>query len=473
MTDVSNVTTTFVTATTGDGESDCTTYERMDYEIGFLILSVIMGLFGLVYTFVGYRCFKAVMFLSGFIFGGTVVYVICQEEKIVTHNLSPNAIIGISIGVAILCGLITMLVVYVGLFLQGFFMGLLIAIGAILALSKFYNPSTPWIPFGILFGTGILFILLTLKWQKTFLILGTSIMGAALICSCLQYFLGKFSLHRYIWVNLMAEQNGSQCWFFPIILGLWPGLALIGIIIQWKFTGKGFDHTDVIIRRNENRIRTHLVRPPQEERQHQGSDQRQRRSRSRRRNDHQRQRSNRPTTEFNRTRETTAPRASGRTQAAATRQTGTRNVSTDQNFDTLPPSYDDCVRRGVGRPVTESDLGRIVRTKEGSYLAPHDNPSFTGNVSSTDAQSTSAGPAPGHTPGGVSNFVPGRRRRRSASGGRRASPSSSNSSAGRRRSGRSRDRSNRSSGRSQASAQQRDRQSGISVGDDRESLLRT
>ena len=42
----------------------------------------------------GYRCFKAVMFLSGFIFGGTVVYVICQEEKIVNHNLSPGAIIG-------------------------------------------------------------------------------------------------------------------------------------------------------------------------------------------------------------------------------------------------------------------------------------------------------------------------------------------------------------------------------------------
>lgn len=53
MTEVNNVTTTFVTATTGDGQSDCTMYQRMDYEIGVLILSVVMGLFGLVYTFVG------------------------------------------------------------------------------------------------------------------------------------------------------------------------------------------------------------------------------------------------------------------------------------------------------------------------------------------------------------------------------------------------------------------------------------
>lgn len=130
--------------------------------------------------------------------------------------------------------------------------------------------------------------------------------------------------------------------------------SVIGIIIQWKFTGKGFDHTDgeyvmfynvilgaifqyfiVIIRRNENRIRTHLVRQPQEERRRQPGDQRQRRSRSRGRSNQQ-QRGSRPGTEFHRTRETAAPQISGQTQAATT-QASQRNVSTDQNFDTLPP----------------------------------------------------------------------------------------------------------------------------------------
>jgi hypothetical protein len=30
----------------------------------------------------GYRCFKAVMFLTGFIFGSIIVYLICLQEKL-------------------------------------------------------------------------------------------------------------------------------------------------------------------------------------------------------------------------------------------------------------------------------------------------------------------------------------------------------------------------------------------------------
>ena len=40
--------------------------------------------FGVVAAFFGYRCFKAIMFLYGFIFGSIVVYLICVEEKVST-----------------------------------------------------------------------------------------------------------------------------------------------------------------------------------------------------------------------------------------------------------------------------------------------------------------------------------------------------------------------------------------------------
>ena len=36
----------------------------------------------LSFQFPGYRLFKAVMFLSGLIFGSTAVYLICREERI-------------------------------------------------------------------------------------------------------------------------------------------------------------------------------------------------------------------------------------------------------------------------------------------------------------------------------------------------------------------------------------------------------
>jgi len=33
-------------------------------------------------VFSGYRCFKAVMFLTGFIFGSIVVYLVCLQEAL-------------------------------------------------------------------------------------------------------------------------------------------------------------------------------------------------------------------------------------------------------------------------------------------------------------------------------------------------------------------------------------------------------
>ena len=76
-------------------------------------------MFGVVCAFFGYRCFKAIMFLYGFIFGSIVVYLICVEEKVLPDW--SNAAIAMSAG--LLFGLITMLVQYVGLFMLGFHTG--------------------------------------------------------------------------------------------------------------------------------------------------------------------------------------------------------------------------------------------------------------------------------------------------------------------------------------------------------------
>ena len=52
--------------------------------ITLFIISVcsLYFLFGIVCTFLGYRCFKMIMFLYGFIFGSIVVYLICAEENV-------------------------------------------------------------------------------------------------------------------------------------------------------------------------------------------------------------------------------------------------------------------------------------------------------------------------------------------------------------------------------------------------------
>ncbi len=48
----------------------------------FVLVCSLYFLFGNVCTFYGYRCFKMIMFLYGFIFGSIVVYLICAEENV-------------------------------------------------------------------------------------------------------------------------------------------------------------------------------------------------------------------------------------------------------------------------------------------------------------------------------------------------------------------------------------------------------
>lgn len=137
--------------------------------------------FGVVCAFFGYRCFKALMFLYGFIFGSIVVYLICVEEKVLPEW--SNAAIAMSAG--LLFGLITMLVQYVGLFMLGFHTGLLSVVSADListlltllcpgllgglvglcCVELYYTPPSAWLTLGVLLATGLVFALLTLYFQ--------------------------------------------------------------------------------------------------------------------------------------------------------------------------------------------------------------------------------------------------------------------------------------------------------------------
>ena len=75
----------------------------------------------------GYRCFKAVMFLTGLLFGSVVVYHICLSEAILPAL--GNA--GVALLAGVMFGLITMLVQYVGLFMTGFHTGLFLGVASI------------------------------------------------------------------------------------------------------------------------------------------------------------------------------------------------------------------------------------------------------------------------------------------------------------------------------------------------------
>ena len=140
-----------------------------DYELIPSVICSTLVVLGVVYLMYGYRCFKAVLFLIGFAFGTTIIYLICTVEKLMPMygNVSVSVLAGL------LFGLITVLVVYVGLFMLGFHLGLLSTCAILIVIylltpyvESVEPPNSVWILFVIFMSMGLTGACATLYFQK-------------------------------------------------------------------------------------------------------------------------------------------------------------------------------------------------------------------------------------------------------------------------------------------------------------------
>lgn len=211
-------------------------------------LCALYFVFGVVCAFFGYRCFKAIMFLYGFIFGSMVVYLICAEEAVLPEW--SNAVIAMSAG--LLFGLITMLVQYVGLFMLGFHTGLLGGLVGLCGVELHYTPPSAWLTLGVLLATGLTLALLNLYFQKSLTILGSSLYGGAILMVTTDYFLEDSLVLNWVWervkVDRMVEEGKGavetlpQCWMAWLVTAIWPAIFLVGLCVQACCTGQGIHH---------------------------------------------------------------------------------------------------------------------------------------------------------------------------------------------------------------------------------------
>ncbi|KAK8770661.1 hypothetical protein V5799_012873 [Amblyomma americanum] len=212
--------------------------------------------FGVVYTLYGYRCFKAVMFLTGFLFGAFVVFKICTVESLLPT--AGNA--GVSLGAGLLFGLITMLVQHAGLFLTGFHTGLFAGFGGIALMRLWYTPSTVWLTVGILLACSILGAVLNLFWQKALTILGTAVYGGFMMVVGSDYFVSRSRLTDWALGVILLKSPLPLCWFSWLILALWPLLIVFGVIVQWRLTGRGTYHSDMGPSRRSRQLNLQRIR---------------------------------------------------------------------------------------------------------------------------------------------------------------------------------------------------------------------
>ena len=139
-------------------------FSHETYNVVTATICMLYLFFGIFCTFFGYRCFKATMFLTGFVFGSLVVYLICLEENILP--MWANTLIAVSAGV--LFGLITLLVQYVGLFMLGFHGGLIMGILVLCIIQlvdPLKSPESPWFALLILLFFGLVMALCNLYLQ--------------------------------------------------------------------------------------------------------------------------------------------------------------------------------------------------------------------------------------------------------------------------------------------------------------------
>lgn len=238
----------------------CSLEIERKYDVIPSVICSMCCLFGIIYCFFGYRCFKAVMFLSGLMFGSVIIFLLCHKEHVLDTQLSVEASAGIGLGIGLLCGLVTMLVRSVGLFMTGLLLGLLLALAALLVTHQFYTPTTVWVPLGALLGTGMLFAVLTLQWQKLFTMLSTAVFGAAIMTVCADYFVEMLALGKHVYDCLRLTPGPPLCWYSWVILGIWPALSLLGVLVQWKLMDNSMSHTEVVISRRQKRIQLMRIR---------------------------------------------------------------------------------------------------------------------------------------------------------------------------------------------------------------------
>ncbi|KAJ6656413.1 hypothetical protein lerEdw1_003701 [Lerista edwardsae] len=238
----------------------CSLLSERHYEAVPCVICALCCVFGVVYCCFGYRCFKAIMFLSGLLFGSAVIFLLCYKERILDTQLSLEVSAGIALGIGVLCGLVTMLVHSVGLFLTGLLLGLLVATAGLVATEPLYELPSAWVPAGSLLGAALLGAILALRWQKTLTVVSTAVFGGAVLTLCLDYAVENLALGRHVYDRLRLGPSTVLCWCGWAVLATWPVLALMGAVLQWKVTAEGFSHTDVVLNRRQKQLQLLRIR---------------------------------------------------------------------------------------------------------------------------------------------------------------------------------------------------------------------
>ncbi|KAL9988354.1 hypothetical protein ACROYT_G002791 [Oculina patagonica] len=222
------------------------------YDAQSCILAAVSVLIGTVVCFYGYRVFKFMLFLAGFLVGFFFTYMLCYGY--LTDHLSGKYLehkdqifLGVSAGVGIIAGLLTLCLFYVGLFVLGAALGWFVGMFFLPLLYKHseYLSEHTWMPYVILSAFALAGGILILCIQKVIIVISSSFLGAFGCINGLDYYLENSKSLYYSFNILHGHYSKAalpHCWYTWLVLSLIPVMFIAGMVVQFRLTGKGRDH---------------------------------------------------------------------------------------------------------------------------------------------------------------------------------------------------------------------------------------
>jgi hypothetical protein len=190
-----------------------------------LVAGIVLFLVGILNCFFGYKFFKVILGVAGFVIGGYI----CGR---IAYAVNPTESFAIASGVigGLIIAVTVFIFYYAGIFLAGALLGLTIAMSLKLDFDNITNLAILII---LVISGGVL----ALIFQKFMIIISTAFSGAFLLVNSIYYtycfFIGKrFDLEKYFGYI----RSNDTLYLVIILISIILGIA--GIIFQYRSDGE-------------------------------------------------------------------------------------------------------------------------------------------------------------------------------------------------------------------------------------------
>ncbi|KAH8287245.1 hypothetical protein KR054_004726 [Drosophila jambulina] len=212
------------------------------------ILWAIFAVFGIVYALLGYRCLRAVGFLSGLMVGANGIFIL-QDFQITFLGKPADSALAIVAG---LLGAVLGSTYPVASVLISAFAGALLS-GAAMAVCVATMPDNE---FGYreiyvaVVGGAVICSVLTLCCVKYVTILTSSIVGTAMILGAIDFFM--HGLETISWILSMRPHPTPPPCYGGLLIAAWPITIVLSIMVQCFITAWRVDHRKRVYMRHHN-----------------------------------------------------------------------------------------------------------------------------------------------------------------------------------------------------------------------------